>query len=392
MEQLLKIGARSTLGQAKPFAVDQNGVLKAKQLGNMSFFYGVAPEPTSDDFVGSYALFGVEALTQLSTNTTSTQGGFLKAYDAYMGKVAFLYNWANTETTRYVVLQDIFGQTEWTVPLPAAKRWTNVAIIDDKVLVTAQTGDAIIIDISDNTLQTTLVLNADIFKNESGSVFQSLNGLNKPLYDGTHVYIIGLRGIAKFKLDGTDLTYSTWATISSSEFTQGGEPRGAAIIGNNIVVALSSGNDKIQLINKTTLTRVSSSTAGVLTNITLVAVANTAYVYDLNTRRLYPLTIAGSSITLGNQVEFSFSPYFASTEQVGLVGDASGYITMQGANYVLLFDLSSEQVLWSLASTSRTRNVVDDGFGHIGFVLPAAKHSFTLVNKFLQVQGYGVKY
>lgn len=382
MAELLKVGGSTDNGTASGIALGNFGAVKTVQYPNKGFFLGSVLEPVSDGFVGSYGVFGLEAIATYPIRPLDAYSNCNFA-DARNGHVAYI---AKTDEGAFLNFVNMSGSISWSRKLRAlAVEWVCAYITPTTVIAVSHNSAFSVYDIKTAQLVHTgaLPVVADLTSKVLGTWIAQ---------DDSNVYFVTVKGISKCSFDMKTVVGRTWQEISPS-YPVDNAVHGVAVHGNNLLVTTWVSPSRILCIAKSGLTLVSETNSGGLgiSSFAPIVFSVGADLYGVsNDNLVYKLKVTAGVITVDSVTEIP-GLSINMTNRIRIAASPDGLVLVSSPTANTLFSATSGRLLWTLANTVRFFGcfAAFDGFGHCIFNYGGDK--LAVVGNFLQVQGYGVR-
>lgn len=408
---LLKIGGISPENTAVPFQVGSLGALKTNQYPSTSFFLGAVDEPTTDNHVGAYGVFGLEVLR------TSHRGGtlFNRYHSTFLAKkgkyyyistnvdgsgsgaVAYYYINMVDVVSQDVVTKEIEGVASGTYrPLTVIDLGTNIAVVD-------QLGVGSIYSAS--TLKKVGDTNWDVvaYNKDGNELTSNVNTYPTIQVRGaSSTFVLSAHRLTEYSDDGTKKTHKTvesWigtggyirtirnfdannkyffitASISGGTFTEGY----AIIIVKRSDLSLVKVIQDVSELPKTVVPTAFASDSDEI-----------FYTIEGVNGNMYKWVISGNTATVDPDIKDSLNVVIGENITSYFTHHKNGLTLIRTLGKVYLYDFNNLELKWVLAMPTTGPNAACwfDGFGHVLF--GDSENNLLLTSQYLQVQGYGVK-
>lgn len=409
MSKLLKVGGIDYNKQAKPLHIGKFGEINTKQYPNMSNFLGSVNEPISDGHIGSFGVFGVEVVRTGVRLPTPVNQRYDIGIRSVNGSVYFISK-ADKDTDMYRL--DFFslssGESGSTALWYSSGGAYPSTIIDfsDKIAVVNREGVGELFLKSDLTKVKDIKWDKTAYVDGSKTLSSNPTAMvNTVLYGDGEVHVLSANQINTYDLSAVEKSKIKFSELFEDQGVYFSSLRSFVQDKYFIYVSgvLSGGSTSlngscIAIIRKSTkkLVKLLNKSGDYPSSTTPVAVASEdfgLYTIERSTGLMYKWTVTESTETF----EFGEAPVLEVADDIS-TSNAAMFIDVDGSQVAIrtgtrlaLIDIDIMNHVWLVKSKASaiTGSVSFDGLGHV--VFEEDNGTMFIVNKFLQVQGYGVK-
>lgn len=404
-DKLLKVGGINYEKVAKPLVLGSFGEVKTTQYPNTSFFMGSVNEPTQDNHVGSYGVFGVEVIA------TDYRGvNYSQRYDNQL--------YARNGSIYYLSTKDILGDfylnfrslvsnkessVKLAAPVPSGNFMCTIIGLGNNIAVIGREGKGQLFNAS--TLEFISNVEWDTLayvKNGNSLTSNPNNFYNIQVRDAGNTYVLSAHRISKYSDDAVKVSSTEISTIlgDATAYLNGIRNFAATkehfFVSATIAGATTTANNGSCIIvikrSDMSLVKLLQDGKGIPRTLTPIAIASNNFgmhTIERSTGDVYRWTIIGNEVTYELSPRFTLND-FATTSPLFVVSEGS-HVAVRTTSALYLLDMGTMSLVWAVAADAVGGNgeVWFDGLGHVCFA--DKNQNVIVVNKFLQVQGYGVK-
>lgn len=409
---LLKVGGISPNQTAQPLQLGSFGEVKTTQYPSKSFYLGSVAEPVESSHIGSYGVFGVEVInTLLKDNITG--GRYDNHSLAHNGNIYFIEKEGDiVNTSFYLVYYSLVSGKTKRVPIKYYQGGafpTTIINLGKNIAITNRDGNGELYNAKTLIKIKDIAFGVDKYSKDSKTITANPNSFGRVTFReaADKTWVLSAHAITCYN----DMAEQVETLSTATLFATG--------VYFSVVSSISVDNDYIYV---TAFIKGSAVTANDGTAIVIISKATKAVVkilkdavdlpYTLTpvayaTKDIPMLSIERTSGTISDwsvskdlntfvpngvllTLEDVSADFAVSSTSVNIVNEGN-LLAVRTLTKVYLVDIQKKQLVWSIEMScdGSTASVWFDSLGHLVFC--DIDGNIYAVNKFLQVQGYGVQ-